>query len=262
MSGPPPGRATSATAGSATSWTQPVAWAGLDKVSPTLAQPTERLELLRERLEQESERTEGELAQAIPLLRSAELTARAWNGPGGKQAHSALDTGLRQRVADLRRRQADLRNGLTMLDRTEGATPRAAGPHDHLRTRAVPLTAVEAGAKRQRLLRLWSAASASLLLGAAGVILLWGQGPIVVPLLVLAAVMIVVEAAVRGRLLALAVNVVVTTVVVVAVVGLLWLAAANLRFAVGAVLLAAALYILWQTLAEGLGLRSRGRATG
>ena len=80
-----------------------------------MAQPTERLELLRERLEQESERTEGELAQAIPLLRSAELTARALRDAGvpladvaevvaGSGALDALHV-HRQRVLDERARE-------------------------------------------------------------------------------------------------------------------------------------------------------------
>jgi hypothetical protein len=79
----------------------------------------------------------------------------------------------------------------------------------------------------------------------------------VVPLLVLAVVMLLIEAALRGRLLTLVVNVAVTAVVIAVGVTLLWLALANLRFAVGAVLLLAAGFIVWQTLMEGLGLRAR-----
>jgi hypothetical protein len=237
------------------SWSQPVAWAGLDKVPATPA-PDNSAELIRGRLLAESDRVAADLAEAVPLLRAAADCARAWGAQRGTGS-AVIDQTLQQRVADLRRRQQEIGDALVALDRVGGAEGPLPGPHDHLRSRALPLTDAPAGSRRHRLLRLWSAASASLLLGAAGVILLWGRGAIVVPLLVLAIVMLLIEAALRGRLLTLVVNVAVTAVVAAVGVTLLWLALANLRFAVGAVLLLASGFIVWQTLMEGLGLRAR-----
>lgn len=118
--------------------------------------------------------------------------------------------------------------------------------HEHLRHRAVPLSQDAGG--QGRLLRVWSAASASLLLAALGVVLIWRGEDVLQEVLVIAVVMLVVEATFRGRLLALAWSVALDEFAGVAV---MLVVVGNLQLGVGILLLLAALYMASQTLREG-----------
>ena len=128
--------------------------------------------------------------------------------------------------------------------------------HSHLKHRAVPLS--DTGAtlgKRGRLLRLWSAASASVLLAAIGVILLLPNLPVLQPVLILIGAMLIIEATLRGRLLNLIGTVLVAIVVLIAVWAVVALFFGQFRVSMGILLAFAALYMLWQTIRESVRTR-------
>ena len=153
-------------------------------------------------------------------------------------------------VADLRRRQAVLQDQLEAVGRLRVDQLPPDPVHAHLRHRAVPLD--QEGGGRERLLRVWSAATTSLLLAALGLVLLWQGGPVLTPVIVIALVMLVVEAALRRRLLRLVLGFLGVAVAVVAVYAVVSIVLGNLRLGVGLSLLLASVYMAWQTLQEGL----------
>ena len=181
------------------SWRQPVAWAGLDKEPPTPAEATQDLNRLRATLQVQ----QGKAEQRLHTLRRQLRGARAADRVSGRTPRNP-SAGLRHldaEVARMREEQAQRSERLEAIDRAVRGPAVAEEVHAHLRHRAMPVEAVERRGLRQRLLRIWAAASASLLLGAAGILLLLGASNLVGALLLLVVVMVVVEAALRGRLL-------------------------------------------------------------
>ncbi|MGV1007998.1 MAG: hypothetical protein ACOYBY_05235 [Dermatophilaceae bacterium] len=180
------------------SWGQPVAWAGLDKVPPTEAEARERMASVAAQMRSQLDDVEDRLRRERDLLRGAYSAERALATP---QARMDTRLGPQQTVVQtLRGEQRRLRALL------EGAQTALAAPlpeqpvHGHLRHRAMPM-----GQDRTptgRLLRIWSAVSASVLLLVLGILLLRGQASLVAILLV-SAVMVLIEALLRRRLAAL-----------------------------------------------------------
>ncbi len=232
-------------------WTQPVAWAGLDKEPPTEAQAHEHLAVRHREARAELASVDRRLDDLRGQLRGARVAARA-------ASRAPTDTGdevaaLSRQVESLRHRQAELRDESELAEHGLGATLPVDGVHAHLHRRALP---IEPGSRRSgRLIRVWSAASASILLAAFGYILLNGRRGIFTPFISLVAVMIMIEAALRRRLLVLLLvlaALLLFTTVAWAVIATIF---GNFEQGVGVLLILAALYMAWQTLREGLRIR-------
>jgi hypothetical protein len=178
-------------------------------------------------------------------------------GRSPRQPGSALRA-LVAEMDGLRATEARLRGQLELLDRLPEAEVSAAGrlaadpPHAHLQHRAQPLGS---DADSSRLLRVWSAASASVVLAVLGSVLILRDSGVIVPFLVVAAVMIVVEATMRRRLLSLVAGLVVLALGAVALWAVAEVVVGNLRNGFGVLLLLAAGYMAVQTVQEGLRTR-------
>jgi hypothetical protein len=157
-------------------------------------------------------------------------------------------------VAALRAEQATLQQQYEGVSLGLDDHPLPEDPvHAHLRHRSLPLSPEDT--VRGRVLRVWSAASASIMLAALGVLLLVGHSGLIEPVLWIAVAMIVIEATLRRRLSRLLLGVAVLGILVVAVWAVWALITGNLRVGVGWVLILAALYMVGQTAAEGLRTR-------
>ncbi|MEI2729020.1 MAG: hypothetical protein V9E85_07900 [Candidatus Nanopelagicales bacterium] len=231
------------------SWRQPVAWAGLDKEAPTAHEATAELEALRESVLEESERISRELEAARNRLRGARSADRT----AGRDARhpSKRVAELTVAVESLRQQATDLGEDLDAVDRALSRPDVIEPAHSHLRHRAMPLEAADSRGLRDRLLRIWAAASASLLMGAAGLLLLLGYRNIVGALLILVVVMVVIEAFLRGRLVHLIANVVVAIVILIVLMAIVSVILGNFAQGLGVLLLLAAVYMGWQTFKEG-----------
>ena len=231
------------------SWRHPVAWAGLDKEAPTAGGADADLEALRAAVLERRNEVDERLDQARRQLRGARAADRA-EGRDPRHASTGV-ADLDAAVAALREEQASLSEQVEAIDRAM-LLPAVIEPvHAHLRHRAVPLDLADKRGLRERLLRIWAAASASLLLGATGILLLVGAANVVYALLVLVLAMVVIEATLRGRLVQLIVNVVVAALVIVALWAVVAVILGNVRQGVGILLLLAAVYMGWQTFREG-----------
>lgn len=231
------------------SWRQPVAWAGLDKEAPTTAEAVEDLHQLRKALHEQRADVTASLDLAREQLRGARFADRV-AGHDPRHATPGI-VRLDKEVATLRARDADLAEQLEGVDRALSRPPTTEPVHAHLRHRATPLENADREGLRHRLLRIWAAASASVLLGAAGILMLTGAQNLVGALLVLVLVAVLIEATLRGRLVHLLVNVAVAAVVLIGAWALLSVVFGNFRQGVGVLLLLAAGYMGWQTLREG-----------
>jgi hypothetical protein len=233
------------------SWGQPVAWAGLDKEAPTAEEARGDLVAGAERVTAELAACDHELDEARALLRAARAGDRAAGHPASEPGSSTR--ALQARVDDLRDHQSRLRA------QAEGAAAALAAPlpqeevHAHLRHRAVPLTSENT--PQGRLLRVWSAASTSVLLAAIGAFLVLGNGAILWPLVLIGIAMLLIESILRGRFASVVVALGTFAVVVVIVWAAVELILGNLRMGIGALLLLVALYMAGQTVREGIAIR-------
>ena len=197
---------------------------------------------------------EADLAAARDELRGARAADRAAGLSPRRPSPTTLDR--QRRVSELRKRQDAAVNLLEAIDRGITQTLPTDPVHDHLKHRAVPID--DSGAtngRRGRLLRLWSAASASILLAAIGVVLLFPDLPVLEPVLILITAMIIIEATLRGRLLHLIGAVLILIVVVLVVLAVAGLFIGQFRMSMGILLAFAAIYMLWQTLGESVRTR-------
>jgi hypothetical protein len=236
------------------SWGQPVAWAGLDKEAPTEDEAVADLVLHGEAQRRELAAIDGELDVAREALRGARAADRA---AGRSPRHPSRATAvLQDAVTALRKRQDEAVTRLEAIERGLSAPLPVDPVHDHLKHRAAPLedTGATAG-KRGRLLRLWSAGSASILLAALGVILILPNAPILQPVLILVGVMVIIEATLRGRLVNLLLGIVAAIVGLLVVLAVLGLFFGQFRTSMGILLAFAALYMLWQTVRESVRTR-------
>jgi hypothetical protein len=232
------------------SWSRPVAWAGLDGEPTDDEAAQTSLTAARASVAAALRAADQDLAERRDLLRAARTADRALglspSTPGARRR--ALET----EVSELRTSQTSLRallegldNGLTGPLPTEDA-------HAHLRRRALPL-----GAQASRpgwLLRVWAAASVSVVLAVLGVLLLLDK-PVLGPAVTLTAAMLTIEACLRRRLLSFLLG-----LAGAAVAGaVVWVGASlvlgNLATGVGLLLLLASAYLVAQGVREGL--RSR-----
>ena len=236
------------------SWAQPVAWADLDREPPgsSLRQDlwAQRDVAVREQLHV----IESELAVARAQLRSATVAAGCPD-PMTRPHRTELERAS-SRVRDLRARQAQMAGQAMAFQRSEvGALP-TPGVHDHLSRRALPILAGESSGWA---LRAWSSMSAVLLFLAAGLVLLNGSSALLVPLLGLIAVMLLVEAILRRRVLDLLVRVAIAVAVGAGLLVVADVVLGHMRQTLGVLLLLGAGILAIQSLGEAG--RRRGGST-
>jgi hypothetical protein len=222
-------------------WSDPVGWAGLDGEvpSPEAGQQAvkDRLIELDALLGQATE----ELGRLGDELRRAHAGARALAGIGMRGDADAL-AALRVSVEQVRaRRQTIAAERDALLHAAVYGLPRE-GPHAHLRRRALPN--VYPGRTRTRVLRAWSAISASLLLAGLAVIIYGYSGALLPALGGLAVVMLGAEAFARGHLLGFASGLLAAAAVAVAVWAVILTAVSNWRPVVASLLMLGAVILL------------------
>jgi hypothetical protein len=222
-------------------WSDPVGWAGLDKEAPSGAVArriaADRIteldaELTAATAEVDAAGDELRRAHAgFQLLRSAGIQ----RGPGDL---ARLETAVHQARV---RRQALAEEREILAAAITRPLPQPE-PHAHLRHRAVPN--VDPVRTRSRVLRVWSAVSASFLLAGLAVVVLGQAGSLVPAVGGLAVLMLCVEAFARGHLG----RFVVGLFALVVGAGVAWdavnAAAGHWRWSVAALLILAALVLL------------------
>ncbi|MGZ4639736.1 MAG: hypothetical protein ACXV2J_11850, partial [Actinomycetes bacterium] len=184
---------------------------------------------------------EAELAARGDELRRARAGVRALEGagiPGDPAALAAVEKSVEEvrvrRHALGEERQALACASLRGLPRED--------PHAHLRHRALPN--VDPVRTRKRVLRVWSAVSASFLLVGLAVIVLGRGGALLPALAGLALVMLCAEAFARGHLAQFVAGLLAAAVMVAAVWTVTQAAAGNWRLAVAVLLVLAAVVLL------------------
>ena len=223
------------------SWSDPVGWAGLDKVPPSAQAERQAVAARITELDDQVAAVGEELAGLGSKLRGAQAGARALRGAGMKADLAALAE-MEAAVGQLRLRRRVLTDEREALDRASRLGLPPEDPHAHLRHRAVPN--VDPARTRKRVLQTWSTVSASFLLAGLAVIVLGQGGPLLPALAFLALAMLVLEAFARGHLVQFALAIV-AAVAVGAVAWVATLAAiGSWREVVGALLALAALVLL------------------
>lgn len=234
------------------SWAQPVAWAGLDKEAPTDAWALEDLDAVSGILQSRLAKVDEKLHDAREGLRAARAAERV---QGISPQHpSARAVELQAAVAQLRAEQATLRQqiegvGLGLDDRPLPVEP----VHAHLRHRATPIS--QEDTVRGRLLRVWSAASASVMLAALGILLLAGHSGLLWPIVWIAVAMIAIEALLRRQFLALVTAAAALGLFVLLLYAVWLILTGNLRIGIGSLLILASFYMAVQTAREGIRTR-------
>jgi hypothetical protein len=237
------------------SWAEPLAWADLDG-EPMTPREAEALWRARPgRLAAQLSDVRAELAAAREELRSAAVADRVAGRPA--QRPSRARAALQNRVIGLRTRQAQLAAELDAHDGLRDALPPVPHPHDHLRHRAVPLTR-DTGA-RARAMLVWASASSTILFAALGLLLVLGEARLLVPAAAIVVAVLLIEAALRGHLVGLAVNLALAAVTVAAIWTVVVLLLGNLQLGAGVLLLLAAAYMARQTVVDALYHRPRRR---
>jgi hypothetical protein len=221
-------------------WSDPVGWAGLDKEAPSEAVARQIAKDRITELDAEFTVATAEVDARGNELRRAHAGLQALCSAGIQRnlgELATLETAMRQARA---RRQALVEEREILADAAD-RVPRPE-PHAHLRHRAEPN--VDPVRTRSRVLRVWSAVSASFLLAGLAVVVLGHVGALVPAFGGLAVLMLCVEAFARGHLGQFVAGLFGLAVVVAAV----WLAASaavgNWRWAVAAPLILAALVLL------------------
>jgi hypothetical protein len=234
------------------SWSQPVAWAGLDKEAPTEAWALDDLQQVRGILEGRYERVTEQVDNVREGLRAARAAERA---QGISPRHPSPRTiELAGTLTQLRFEQATLGQQIEGVELGLDDEPWPVEPaHGHLRHRAVPLT--QEDNVRSRLLRVWSAASASVMLSALGVLLLFNHSGLLWPIVWIAMAMLVIEAILRRRLASLLMAVLVAGLTFLGLWAVWSLFTGNLRVGFGILLLLASMYMAVQTAREGIRTR-------
>ena len=232
------------------SWGQPVAWSGLDKVPPSRALALARMEHVRADLVARMTQLDGHLSVARERLRGGYSAERALGLRADRPGAQVRE--LDEETTRLRTEQAQLQQMLEGVDHALAAPIPEEPVHGHLRHRALPIdqTAVESG----RVVRVWTAASASILLGALGVLMLRGDAPLFA-LLSVAGVMLVIEAVLRRQLFSLVIGAAVVGLAFVGLWAIVSVVLGNLRAGFGILLIAAAVYLGISTLSEALKTR-------
>ena len=222
-------------------WSDPVGWAGLDGEAPS---PEAGQRAVKERiieLDALLGQATDELNRRGDELRRARAGARALAGAGMRGDTTAL-TALRASVEQIRvHRQMLTAEREALIHGSACGLPQE-GPHAHLRHRALPN--VYPDRTRARVLRAWSAISASLLLAGLAVIIYGHAGALLPALGGLTVVMLGAEAFARGHLLRFAAGLLAIAAAVVAVWFVITEALSNWRPVVAGLLMLGAVILL------------------
>jgi hypothetical protein len=188
------------------SWGDPVGWAGLRKVAPDAAAAADAMHARLGELDTEVEQLDARIEQ--------QQTAQRAVVSGGENIDALDEAALVALAAE----RVALRDEQLLLGERQGRPPAAAGPHDHLRHRRVPLP-TEATSRR-RVLAIWSAVSTSVVLVLLMIILVapgWNVNGIAIEAVI---VLFALEALARKQLVRFALLVVVAMVVAALVLAL------------------------------------------
>jgi hypothetical protein len=218
-----------------------VGWAGLDKEPPSEAVARQVAEDRITELDAELTVATAEVDARGDELRRAHAGFQAMRSAGFRRTPAGLAP-LESAVQQARvRRQALVEEREILAGAVGHRLPRTE-PHAHLRHRALPN--VDPARTRSRVLRVWSAISASFLLAGLAVVVLGQFGALLPAFGGLAALMLCVEAFARGHLSQFVAGLIVLVVAVAAA----WLAATTAvghwRWAVASLLIAAAFVLL------------------
>ena len=223
------------------SWSDPVGWAGLDKEAPSpLAEQQAVCGRIAE-LDTELAAVTAELDDLGDELRRTRAGIRALGGAGARRdpaGLAALETSLRQVRA---RRQALAEEREALARALVHGLPRE-DPHAHLRHRALPN--VDPARTRTRVLRIWSAVSATVLLTGLALVILGQFGALVPAVGGLAVVMLCAEAFARGHLVQFVTGLLTVAVVAAAVFLAAWAALGHWRSALAVLLILGAAALL------------------
>ena len=224
------------------SWSDPLGWAGLQKVAPTRGETDELLRGRIDEIDTAVDEAEADIADHRTELRRlvAEL-ASIGGHPGLGAAAAARRTRIAQAERDLRDRVA---MRVVLVDEraahveTLRRPPSVEDPQSHVRHKTVPTG--HADDERLRFLRVWSSVSAPLLFLAAAVLVVDHRVGVIAGVATFAVLFLALEAIARRRLVVFAltmVGVVLGVLVGVAVVqGVL----GRWRFVIAALLAASA----------------------
>jgi len=222
-------------------WSDPVGWAGLDKEPPSPPAEQQAVEGRIAELDAQLAAVTAELDDRGDELRRAQAGIRALSGTGVRRdpaALAALETSLQQvRV----RRQALAEERAALARAAVHGLPHE-DPHAHLRRRALPN--VDPVRTRTRVLRIWSAVSASVLLTGLALVILGQFGALLPAVGGLAVVMLCAEAFARGHLVQFVAGLLVIAVVAAAAWLATWAALGHWRSAIAVVLALAAAALL------------------
>jgi hypothetical protein len=222
-------------------WDRPVAWAGLDKVSPTPSDESAALQRRAGEVELELRAAQVRLADEVDRLRSLHegMRALAAEGAPAPASYVAAQTAIaasRDEIARLSAEQQAVSKALV--------TPLPPEPvHAHLRHRALPDQDVLRPTRWT--LRLWAAISVSVLLLAVAALILYGASLGVTGAIGIIIVVTGIEALIRGRLLPFLAGVVIILLILTGI----YIAVTNIRVAIAGALVLAALALLLSNLA-------------
>ncbi len=219
------------------SWADPVGWAGLDKVPPTVAATARSGQARIAELDELIASYDAEIATGQDRLRRAatglELLPPTITEARRDGLHARL-LASEAEVAAVRARRREAVNERDQLRQVPAMSVHPA-PHAHLKHRTTPDTTTPAGL----VLRFWAGASLSILLMLLGLSLLFRADPLVWTAVGTVLIVMGVEALLRRRLVPFLMS-----VAVVAGIGVLvWLLVTNLRIALGVLALIAAVAI-------------------
>ena len=222
-------------------WSDPVGWAGLDKEAPCPAAEQQAVEGRITELDAQLAAVEAELDDRGDELRRARAGIRALTSTGIRRdpaALAALETSVQQVRA---RRQALVEEREALARAAVHGLPRE-DPHAHLRHRALPN--VDPARTRTRVLRIWSAVSASVLLTGLALVVLGQFGALLPAVGGLAVVMLCAEAFARGHLVQFVAGLLAVAVVAAAAGLATWAALGHWRSAIAVLLILAAAALL------------------
>ena len=218
-------------------WSDPVGWAFLDSEAPTPAAGQDAVKERISELDAQLAAATAELDDRVGELRRARAGIRALSGTGNRPDPARL-AALQASVQQVRVRRQALAGEMEALGQAStGGLPRE-DPHAHLRRRALPN--VDPVRTRRRVLRVWSAVSASVLLAGLALAILGHFGALPPALGGLTLVMLCTEAFARGQLARFAAGLAAAAVVAGAVWLATWAALGHWRSALATLLFLAA----------------------
>ena len=219
-------------------WSDPVGWAGLDKVAPSAKAEQQAVGERMAELGDQIAAAGAELDDLGDKLRGAQAGIRALRDAGMRGDTAGLETSV-ERLRLHRQALAAEREALAHAALL-GLPPQ--DPHAHLRHRALPN--VDPTRTRKRVLQMWSTVSASFLLAGLAVIVLGLGGALLPAFAGLTLATLCVEAFARGLLLRFALGIAAAAAAGAVAWAVALAAVGNWRVVAAALLALAALVLL------------------